>query len=123
MYIITLEVVCLVTGSSYLLIAFIQSLFPLPTPLKLPPQVTTNLISFSMSVCFLSIIDLQHYFCFCYIAQCVLSLFSHVQLFVTLWTLSHQVPLSTGSSRQEYWSGLPCPPPGNLLGLESNLGL
>ena len=54
---------------------------------------------------------------------CVCCLFSHVQLFVTLWTLSHQVPLSTGSSRQEYWSGLPCPPPGNLLGLESNLGL
>ena len=38
----------------------------------------------------------------------------HVRLFVTLWTLTHQVPLSMGFSRQEYWSGLPCPPPGDL---------
>ena len=30
------------------------------------------------------------------------------------WTVAHQAPLSMGFSRQEYWSGLPCPPPGNL---------
>ena len=41
--------------------------------------------------------------------------FSHVQLFATLWTVAHQVPLSMGFSRQEYWSGLPIPPPGDLL--------
>ena len=35
--------------------------------------------------------------------------------FVTLWTVAGQAPLSTGFSRQEYWSGLPCPPPGDLL--------
>ena len=45
---------------------------------------------------------------------CVLSCFSHVQIFVTLWTVANQAPLSTGFSRQEYWSGLPCPPPGDL---------
>ena len=39
---------------------------------------------------------------------------SHVWLFVTLWTIACQVPLSMGFSRQEYWSGLPCPPPGDL---------
>ena len=39
---------------------------------------------------------------------------SHVQLFVTLWTVAHQVPLSMGFSRQEHWSRLPCPPPGDL---------
>ena len=44
----------------------------------------------------------------------VLSHFSHVQLFVTLWTIAHQAPLSMGFSRQEYWSGLPCPSPGDL---------
>ena len=33
---------------------------------------------------------------------------------VTLWTAAHQAPLSIGFSRQEYWSGLPCPPPGDL---------
>ena len=44
----------------------------------------------------------------------VLSHFSHVQPFATLWTIAHQAPLSMGFSRQEYWSGLPCPPPGDL---------
>ena len=39
----------------------------------------------------------------------VLSHFSHVQLFVTLWTIAHQVPLSMGFSRQEYWSGFAMP--------------
>ena len=43
-----------------------------------------------------------------------LSCFSRVWLFATLWTVACQVPLSTGFSRQEYWSGLPFPPPGNL---------
>ena len=41
--------------------------------------------------------------------------FSHVRLSVTPWTVAHQAPLSTGFPRQEYWSGLPCPPPGHLL--------
>ena len=45
---------------------------------------------------------------------CVLSCFSHVQLFVTLWTVVRQAPLFTGFPRQEYWSGLPFPPPGDL---------
>ena len=35
-------------------------------------------------------------------------------LFVTLWTVDHQAPLSMRSSKQEYWSGLPCPAPGDL---------
>ena len=37
-----------------------------------------------------------------------------VQLFVTLWTVAHQAPLSMRFLRQEYWSGLPFPPPGDL---------
>jgi len=41
-------------------------------------------------------------------------LFNHVQLFATPWTLAHQVPLSMVFPRQEYWSGLPFPPPGDL---------
>ena len=76
-------------------------------------------------------------FCLCYITQdylishfqiflithfshaskthaCMLSHFSHVQLFVTLWTVAHLAPLSMAFSRQKYWSGLPCPPPGDL---------
>ena len=41
-------------------------------------------------------------------------LFSRVQLFATLWIVTHQAPLSVGFSRQEYWSGLPFPSPGDL---------
>ena len=44
----------------------------------------------------------------------VLSSCSHVWLFVTPCTIAHQLPLSMGFSRQEYWSGLPFPSPGNL---------
>ena len=40
---------------------------------------------------------------------------SCVQLFVTPWTVAHQASLSMGFSRQEYWSELPFPPPGDLL--------
>ena len=34
--------------------------------------------------------------------------FGHVWLFVTIWTVAHEAPLSMGFSRQKYWSGLPC---------------
>ena len=40
--------------------------------------------------------------------------FSHVQLFVTPWTVTYQAPWSMRFSRQEYWSRLPFPSPGNL---------
>ena len=55
------------------------------------------------------------------LCACVcLSPFSRVRLFLTPWTASHQAPLSMGFSRQEYWSGVPFPPPGDLpnLGME-----
>ena len=39
---------------------------------------------------------------------------SRVRLFATPWTVAHQAPLSMGFSRQEYWSGLPFPSPGDL---------
>ena len=44
----------------------------------------------------------------------VLNSFSHVWLFLTQWTIACQVPLSMGFSKQEDWSGLPCPPLGDL---------
>ena len=46
--------------------------------------------------------------------ECVLSHFSRVRFFVTLWTVARQAPLSIGFPRQEYWSGLPFPYPGYL---------
>ena len=52
---------------------------------------------------------------FCFANACVLSCFSHVWLFATLWAAARQAPLSMGFSGQEYWSGLPCSSPGDLL--------
>ena len=51
----------------------------------------------------------------------VLSCFSCVRLCVTLWTVARQTHLSMGFSRQEYWSELPCPPPGDLPNWGINL--
>ena len=57
--------------------------------------------------------------CVClYIVESMLA-YLHAKLLkscltVILWTVACQAPLSTGFSRQEYWSGLPCPPPGDL---------
>ena len=48
-----------------------------------------------------------------YVCTCMLCHFSHVWLFVTVLTVAPQAPLSKGFSRQEYWSGLPVPPPGD----------
>ena len=51
----------------------------------------------------------------CLVCMCVcVCVLSRVRLFATLWTVAHQAPLSMGFSRQEYWSRLPCPPPGDL---------
>ena len=44
----------------------------------------------------------------------IVKLLSHVRLFVTPWTVAYQPPLSMGLFRQEYWSGLPFPSPGNF---------
>ena len=46
--------------------------------------------------------------------MCMLSHFSRVQLFATLWTAVFQSPMSMAFSRQKYVSGLPCPPPRDL---------
>ena len=48
--------------------------------------------------------------CVCVGAQSL----SHGRFFASPWTVAHQAPLSMGFSRQEYWSRLPCPPPGDL---------
>ena len=55
--------------------------------------------------------------CVCVCARaltCMLSRFSRVQLFATLWSVAHQAPLSMGFFRQEYWSGLSFPSPGDF---------
>ena len=52
-------------------------------------------------------LGLEQVVCVCVLAQ-------SVQLFATPWTVAHQAPLSMEYSRQECWSGLPFPPPGDL---------
>ena len=59
------------------------------------------------------------YSLFLFFIACVLSRISCVWLFASPWTVAHQAPLSMVFSRQEYWSGLPYPPPGDL----PNLGI
>ena len=50
-----------------------------------------------------------------YVCECVcVCTLSHVQLFAAPWTIDHQAPLSMEFSRQEHWSGLPFPSPGDL---------
>ena len=49
-----------------------------------------------------------------HLTLCVLSCFSHVQLCAIPWAVARRAPLSLGFSRQEYRSGLPCPPPRDL---------
>ena len=51
---------------------------------------------------------------FSYYGPDVHCVISRVQLFATPWTVAHQAPLFMGFSRQEYWSGLPFPSPGDL---------
>ena len=53
----------------------------------------------------------------------IVSHFSHVWLFVTPWIVARQAPLFMGFSRQEHWSGLPFPSPGDLpnLGIKPHL--
>ena len=54
---------------------------------------------------------------------CACSSYSVVSDSATPWTVAHQAPLSIGFSRQEYWSWLPCPPPGALPDQGLNRGL
>ena len=61
-----------------------------------------------LNIYFLSFLPVINHF------MCMLSHFSHVRLFMILWAVAVQSPLSMRFYRQEYWDGLPCPPLGNL---------
>ena len=81
---------------------------------------STLTVAFVLEVWFLTVwwwIVSLTFSCPCDEPCCVVSVMSDS---VTPWTVAHQAPLSMGFTRQEYWSGLPCPPPEDLpaLGLE-----
>ena len=97
--------------SIFLSFSFGSSIWMLSTNL---PSNTLILLSFSFPWSSL-LLNLCVEFFSLLIVLCMLSRLSHVWLFVTLWTVAHQAPLSIAFSRQEYWSGLPCTPPGDLL--------
>jgi len=82
---------------------FMTCLYHFPPPL--PPWMFVRFSLFSLC---------QKFQDYDLVSKSKLSCFSRVQLFVTSWTIAHQAPLSIGFSRQENWSGLPCPPPGDL---------
>ena len=54
------------------------------------------------------------YECGTWLYSSYMCMLGHVQLFAAPWTVAHQAPLSMEFSREEYWSGLPSPPPGDL---------
>ena len=93
----------LILSSTLLLLPtrFTSSTFPYATYLK-------SLLSLGRHIYSLICTQMK------YVHFYVQSLFSHVQLFVTLWVGVCQVPPSMGFSRQEHWSGLPFPSPGDL---------
>ena len=74
--------------------------------------------SLFLNFCLFYVCWIDIFSCVC---VCMLNCFSHVWLFETPWTVARQSPLSRGFSGQEYWSGLLCPPPGDLPnpGIES----
>ena len=59
-------------------------------------------------------LSLSIYMCVSVCVHTHAKLLQSFQLCVTLWTVAHQATLSMGFSRQEYWNGLLCPPPGDL---------
>ena len=60
----------------------------------------------------LAVMDQCVYVCVCVYVHA--QMLSHIQLFETPWTVAYQAPLSREFSRQEYWSRLPFPTPGDL---------
>ena len=69
---------------------------------------------FTVYVCKYMYVCVYIYICVCVVCVLCAQLVSCVWLFVTPWTVAHQAPLSMAFSRQEYWSGLPFPSPGDL---------
>ena len=77
----------------------------------IPWAYISYISSWTLSICRAEFLSLH--FCMCTNPSLV-KLLSRVWLFATLWTVAHQAPPSIECSRQEYWSGLPFPSPGDL---------
>ena len=96
-----------------------DSFSPLTPPRTSPTAIHTQGLQFPSGLMGKEIgnsciVNWWFYEAHCKILACMLSHFSCVPPFVTPWTAAHQALLSMEFSRQEYWNGLPWPPPGNL---------
>ena len=89
----------------------LYSVRPLP---HTPPLATTNHFTGSIILPFPECQSFHSSTCVCVCVHEQSQLLSHVQLFATPWTVAHDAPLSMEFSRQEYWSRLPFPSPGDL---------
>ena len=83
-------------------------IFPNKPPSSNVPFFPHLLPSLPLALSFWSIIDIQKW------KKVKVKLLSHVRLFATPWPVAYQASWSMGFSRQEYWSGLPFPSPGDL---------
>ena len=90
----------------------ISSLLPGRTALPCPPMKSAGGHEIALSQLNVSLSDM------CPVFVCVLSFFSPIWLFGTLWTAACQTPLSKEFYRQEYWNGLPCLSLGDHRGVE-----
>ena len=101
---------------------YVSSIFVDPREIAIKKQLSFN--SYEASILVVEerkqhFLDVCVCMCVCvcvcvYIYIYILSHFSPIKLFATLWTITRQAPLSIGLSSQEYLSGLPCLPPGDL---------
>ena len=75
----------------------------------------------NLEICIFNWLSRRFFYQLVYEKKVKVKLLGHVQLFATPWTVAYQAPQSMEFSRQEYWSGLPFPSPGDLLdpGIES----
>ena len=88
--------------------------FPFPSPVDLPDPGIEPMLPAQAGGFFTTKLPGKPFERDLPLYACVLSHFGRVRLFATLWTVARQAPLSTRFSKQEYWSGLPCSPPGDL---------
>ena len=88
-----------------------------------PIQYTVFFFSFGLTSLCMTDSRLIHVSITCMIDPCTYQLLQSCLTLCDPRNSAHQIPLSMGFSRQEYWSGLSCPPPGDLPDQESNLHL
>ena len=77
-----------------------------------PVTIRTGLLSNPAALRSIPLVQIHYQFV--YLCTELLSSANFKKIFATPWTLARQAPLFMGFSRQEYWGGLPCPPPGDL---------